>query len=258
MIFRSIVILCALSACAATTETRPKSTPTPQPVETPSPAPASPELDLKRAHSLLKLGQTKKALKVLQKWENEKEAPAVLLHTLGRLRAASNQLVPAIKLYERALAKEPKRRWRIELAAIYDFSGRSNDAIELYIALLAEQEDNALRRELGLTLLLAKEPARAIPHLKKSLSVKPNLDNRAELALALCYAEKFSEADQTLRDGTQSSADGLYTPAAIGEVIQCLGDPVATLDLVKSIQSRLDAGLYQRLLEALSRQAHTN
>lgn len=259
MIFRSIVILCALSACAATTETRPASTPTPLPAtKTTLPQAASPEVDLKRAHALLKLGQTNKALKILVKWEKSAEAPAELLHTLGRLRAASNQLVTAMKLYERALKKEPRRQWRIELATIYDFAGRTNEAIELYIALLAEKEDHALRRELGLSLLLAKNPSRAIPHLKQSLDAKPNLDNRAELALAQCYAQQFAQADLTLRAGTSSSAEGLYTPAAIGEVIQCLGDASAALDLVKFIRVRLDPGLYQRLLEALSRQAHTN
>ena len=82
MIFRSIVILCALSACAANKDS--VSQPMPKPAEK---APTSestsekkapnPEADLKRANSLIRLGQAKKALKVLAKWETVTDAPNV-------------------------------------------------------------------------------------------------------------------------------------------------------------------------------------
>ena len=65
MIFRSIVILCALSACAAgsdsVAQTSPKVTPNAsRGDEYPATKVADPQKDLKRANSLIKLGQSKK------------------------------------------------------------------------------------------------------------------------------------------------------------------------------------------------------
>ena len=140
MIFRSIVILCALSACAAgsdsVAQTSPKVTPNaPEATNTPPQKVADPQKDLKRANSLIKLGQSKNALKILAKWEASEDAPPEILYTLGRLRAGANQLLPATTLYERAIKTTPKRSWRIELAAIYDFAGKTDEAIRLYQAL---------------------------------------------------------------------------------------------------------------------------
>ena len=77
MIFRSIVILCALSACAAgsdsVAQTSPKVTPkAPEVTNTPPQKVADPQTDLKRANSLIKLGQSKNALKILAKWKRLK------------------------------------------------------------------------------------------------------------------------------------------------------------------------------------------
>ena len=98
--------------------------------------------------------------------------PPEILYTLGRLRAGANQLLPATTLYERAIKTTPKRSWRIELAAIYDFAGKTDEAIRLYQALLGEADDADLRRELGLTLLIAKRPTEAVVELEKSLEAK--------------------------------------------------------------------------------------
>ena len=262
MIFRSIVILCALSACAANKDS--VSQPMPKPAEN---APTSestsekkapnPEADLKRANSLIKLGQAKKALKVLAKWETVTDAPPAILYTLGRLRAGSNQLLKATELYERAIKSQPKRSWRIELAAIYDFAGKPERAVGLYKTLLEEEDDPQLRRELGLTLLMANRPAEATSELRESLKAQPNVETRAELALAQCKAGEYQTADTTLREGVDSKAQGLYTPAVLGEILQCLGDPNAALDLVKALKPRIEPALYQRLIEALSKQAHS-
>ena len=262
MIFRSIVILCALSACAASKDSA--SQPTPKPSET-TPASAqvsernapNPEADLKRANSLIKLGQAKKALKVLAKWEDSEGAPAAILYTLGRLRAGTNQLTKAAELYERAIKGQPKRSWRIELAAIYDFAGKPERSINLYRTLLQERDDPQLRRELGLTLLMANRPADAVAELKAALQSQANVETRAELALALCKSGEYPKADATLREGVKSGAQGLYAPAVLGEILQCLGDPDAALDLVKALKPRIEPALYQRLIEALSKQAHS-
>ena len=88
--------------------------------------------------------------------------------------------MPATTLYERAIKTTPKRSWRIELAAIYDFAGKTDDAIRLYQALLSEADDADLRRELGLTLLIAKRPTEAVVELEKSLEAKASLGTRAE------------------------------------------------------------------------------
>ena len=177
---------------------------------------------------------------------------------MGRLRAGANQLLPATTLYERAIKTTPKRSWRIELAAIYDFAGKTDDAIRLYQALLGEADDADLRRELGLTLLIAKRPTDAVVELEKSLEAKANLGTRAELALALCQSQEYTRADETLRKVSQAADGMVYEPAALGEVLRCLGDPAAALDLVKAIKARIDPALYQRLVEALSKQAHLN
>ena len=263
MIFRSIVILCALSACAAGSDSVAQTTPevTPKAPEVTNPPPqkvADPQKDLKRANSLIKLGQTKNALRLLAKWEASEDAPPEILYTLGRLRAGANQLLPATALYERAIKTSPKRSWRIELAAIYDFAGKTDEAIRLYQALLSEEDDADLRRELGLTLLIAKRPTDAVVELEKSLEAKANLGTRAELALALCQSQEYTRADETLRKAHQAEDGMLYEPAALGEVLRCLGDPTAALDLVKAIKARIDPALYQRLVEALSKQAHLN
>lgn len=262
MIFRSIVILCALSACAAGKTATEKPVPaavakTPTATAQSVTSAPNPEADLKRANSLIKLGQPKSALKVLTKWETKTDAPAEILYTLGRLRAASDQLVAAANLYERAIKSKPKRSWRIELAAIYDFAGKPSRSIELYRTLLQEKEDAALRRELGLTLLMAQESAAAVTELSASLKAQPNLETRAELSLALCKSGEYQRADATLRTGVNSDASGLYAPAAIGEILRCLGEPNAALNLVKALKPRLEPALYQRLVEALSKQAHS-
>ena len=166
--------------------------------ESPPQKVADPQKDLKRANSLIKLGQSKNALKLLAKWEASEDAPPEILYTLGRLRAGANQLLPATTLYERAIKTTPKRSWRIELAAIYDFAGKTDEAIRLYQALLGEADDADLRRELGLTLLIAKRPTDAVVELEKSLEAKASLGTRAELALALCQSQEYTRADETL------------------------------------------------------------
>ena len=262
MIFRSLVILCALSACAASNESalsaaaNPAPSAEPQAEERKVEAPNA-ESDLKRARSLIKLGQNKGALQILAKWESVPDAPAEILYALGRLKASSNQLVKATELYARAIKLHPNRSWRIELAAIYDFAGKPESAISLYQALLNEKDEPDLRRELGLTFLMAQRPTEAVEELQKALVSKPSLDTRAELSLALCKAQRYQKADTTLREGVQATVEGTYAPAVLGEILQCLGDAAAALDLVKELKSRVEPALYQRLIEALSKQAHS-
>ena len=113
--------------------------------------------------------------------------------------------------------------------------GKTDEAIRLYQALLGEADDADLRRELGLTLLIAKRPTEAVVELEKSLEAKAGLGTRAELALALCQATNTPAPAKPFEG--QPSTDGLvYEPAALGEVLRCLGDPAAA---ASSRQSRL-------------------
>lgn len=128
-----------------------------------------------KALSHKRQGDTKAAIEELRRALQAREDYAAAHHSLGMLYRNAKSFPKAIYHLERATELEPKNaRARYSLALSYHKAGRRDEALEAMTKAAAlDPKDHQIQSTLG-TLLIRKDPRRAVSHLEAAVKVKPN------------------------------------------------------------------------------------
>lgn len=121
---------------------------------------------------------------------------------LGRTRARQDRLTEGAANFRQAAELDPDYKDALlELATLYEKSGQTPEAIEIY----KQFPDNvAVRERLGELLIEAGKPAEAVPHLEWAVAKSPTSANRLALATAYRRSGALAKAAPLLR---QAAAD---------------------------------------------------
>lgn len=89
----------------------------------------------------------------------------------------------------------------LELAAQYEKSGKTAEAIAIYQPFAAANpNDAAVRERVGVLLMNAGKPGEAIPHLETAVKLSPTAANRFALATAFLRDHQTEKATATLNE----------------------------------------------------------
>lgn len=163
---------------------------------------------LRRAASMLRIGQGARALRLVQQAIEGSPTKPAGYGLLGQLLAGADQLPKSIIAYERAIELGSTRRSVfMELASVYDVSKRYVDAERIFSLFLGQQPDDVeVQHQLGLTLLLLKRYGKGEAALRRALALRQassavrESPRAADILVDIGYGQKLAGQVNAARD----------------------------------------------------------
>jgi tetratricopeptide (TPR) repeat protein len=128
-----------------------------------------------KAMAYKKVGKIEEAIRELKAALTKRESYAAVHFSLGVLYRQQKKNDLAIQHLERATKLEPKAAQNhYSLGLAYNQAGREDDAVKSLTAAAAlAPKDDLIQSSLG-TLLIRKDPKKALPYLQAAVTAKPN------------------------------------------------------------------------------------
>jgi tetratricopeptide (TPR) repeat protein len=163
------------------------------------------------------------------------------LAALATFEVAEQNVAEAIKLYERALAIEPRAAAaRVNLADLLRQIGEEGRAEDLLRqGLTLDTTNAALRHALGLSLVRSGAPDVALTELRQAAELAPDNPRYAYvLGIALNSMGNQPEAVQVLRNAHGHFGGDFDIAMALATILRDSGDQPAALDIAYSLARR--------------------
>ncbi|MEE8409292.1 MAG: tetratricopeptide repeat protein [Myxococcota bacterium] len=156
----------------------------------------------------------------------------------GRSLAQQKKLKESAEKYEMARQRGvTDRECFIELASVYDVSGRYHEAVDVYRAYLKKSpDDTEMRQELGLTFLLLQRFDEAVAELEKAVSTNPDdLQLQQDLGYALVRGDWPAEAAKVLERVLARDPSAHQATLFLARARAALGMPLEAMALVDQL-----------------------
>ncbi len=150
----------------------------------------------------------------LEKAETISPQSENLIQSRIDLNLAQNRPDEAASLFQKLISENPKnRRYRIRYANLLEKLNRAEQAKDIYLGLVGEEEDPVIRNKIGLLMIHLKEEEQAIINWRKAIElrdtfIEPRL-NLARLYLSKGKTEKGLEEVQAVLELDSENPAGL-------------------------------------------------
>lgn len=95
---------------------------------------------------------------------------------------------------------EQKRDFMVEMAAMFESQGETDQAIHAYEAVLAQQPHPTAMHRLGVLWMKKGDPSRAVPYFQQAVSKGgENAELLCDMGYAYYVMQRYAEAEQALR-----------------------------------------------------------
>lgn len=192
------------------------------------------------ARELLTKGDAEGAEKILAPIFNGLKSDAAVLHLMGLIKKARNQLDEAERLIRSAIAYSlSEGSYYNELGVLLQMRGAYDEALKVFRAALALlPEADTIRSNIARCLLEAGEVARAEQEASTLVSLKPSAENWSLLAQVQRASGKHAEALLSLESAVKCDPQARATRLAYGKALDRAGRAEEALDIFETLASR--------------------
>jgi protein O-GlcNAc transferase len=177
----------------------------------------------------------------------------------GHALAMQKELAKSAEKFERARKLgSVERQLFIELASVYDVTGKYDQAVEVYQAWLAKAPDDVeVLGELGLTLIMRERPQEAATILARAVELAPHdLQLRQDWAYALLLQGEVDRAAVELQKVLISEPDRADALRFLAQARALSGHEREALDLLDRLMVKAPSDGGARRLRARLRQVN--